>query len=207
MLLVERKQRCKTQQKTERTNRMKIEIKRQKNTNIPEGTVNAVCVDQYEKEMKGKNGTAAKLIFVFEVKNTKGNMETTEKRYPAEPSNAILVKDICTCFGDDIPNEPDTEQMVGKNCQLQIMHKRNKAGGKYASIEKIMKAEGALLKPSGNYIRMKDRKASQPAALPPASASVPSTADLKSQSSVQTDIVPIQTPTESGTQAGVAKAA
>jgi hypothetical protein len=134
----------------------------------PEGVHNAVCVDVIDLGMvPGQWGTKRKLRLVWETdaKDENGKNFTVRKQYTASMhEKATLAKDLKSWRGRAFTPEElkgfDVERIVGAPCQLVIVHNEHD-GAVYANVQNIMKAGELKLRPSGNYVRVKDRPPEQ----------------------------------------------
>jgi hypothetical protein len=135
-------------------------------TPAPEGVWAAVCVDVADLGMvDGQWGEKHKCRIVWELseKMSDGRPFTAQKQYTVH-EKASLFKDLKSWRGKQFtPDELagfDVEKVIGAPCQIVIVHEE-KDGSIYGNITAIMKADSKnKLKPSGNYIRAKDRKPS-----------------------------------------------
>ena len=146
----------------------------------PEGRHRAVCVDVADLGMVETSfGDKHKLRIVWEIdKLMQPDEESGERRrfivtnrYTASlHEKANLHQDIVCWLGRDFTEEEqvdgyDLEQLIGKPCWLQIVHKQGTYQGKpttFANIANIISlVDGEEpLAPSGSYMRLRDREGS-----------------------------------------------
>lgn len=134
----------------------------------PEGVHNAVLVDIIElPNVQSQWGTKDMIRLVWE---TDCAMESGKpflafNRYtPSLNSKATLRKHLKSWRGKDFTADElagfDIEKIIGSPCQLVIEHNESNDGRMYANITAIIKAkDNNKLKPTGDYVRMKDRPA------------------------------------------------
>lgn len=130
----------------------------------PEGVWSAVCVDVVDLGIVDSVfGKKHKLKIVWEIdqKMEDGRPFLCQKRYNVSlHEKSTLAKDIKSWRGRPFTPEEfkgfDIDKIIGAPCQLVIQHSENE-GVTYANIMTIMKADKIKLKPSGTYIRVKDR--------------------------------------------------
>lgn len=132
----------------------------------PEGVHNAVCVDIVElPNVQSQWGTKDMIRLVWETDCAmdSGKPFLMFNRYtPSLNSKSTLRKHLKSWRGTDFTAEElagfDIEKLIGVPCQLVIEHNEGKDGNTYANLQAIIKAkENNKLKPTGEYIRMKDR--------------------------------------------------
>jgi hypothetical protein len=136
----------------------------------PEGVHAAVCVDVVDLGIvSGPWGNKHKLKIVFEIEATmpSGERFTVHQRYTVSlHEKAALRKDLKSWRGRDFTPEEldgfDVEKCIGAPCQVIVEHSE-KEGTVYANVTKVLKAGPKRLKPSGKYVRHKDRPESQAA--------------------------------------------
>ena len=144
-------------------------------TPAPEGVHAAVCVDVADKGMvETEWGSKHKCRIVWEIAAPMddGRPFTIGKTYTVSlHEKSSLYKDLKgwrgRAFTADELRGFDLENVVGKPCQLVVVHE-DKDGSTYGNITAVMKADAKnQLKPSGRYTRAKDRNdAPAPAATP-----------------------------------------
>lgn len=144
---------------------MAVVITGKEYTPAPEGVHNAVCVDVADLGMvSGQFGTQHKVKIVWELEEEMedGRRFTVQKWYTAslhEKSN--LAKDLRAWrgkpFSQDELKEFDLEKVMGAPCQLVVVHNDSDNGQTYANVQTILKAGATKLKPTGDYVRHKDR--------------------------------------------------
>jgi len=170
---------------------MKLYYKPKKYVPAPEGLHHAVCIDWENLGMQTvsyegneRNVEMVKLVFQLDklMPTDPGSSEppknfSISKRYTQSlHEKASLRKDLESWRGrrfteDELANQGfELEELVGKNCQLQIMHKEGTYNGNpatYANITSILPpAEGAsTFLPDGSYTRVKEHTAKQEQAL------------------------------------------
>lgn len=134
----------------------------------PEYNGLAVCVDvTAPKTVQTDYGPKEQFRFVF---------ETTQLRDDGKPylvwsrgfnttlgEKSALRAFLKLWFGRDLTaaeqQEFDTETLIGRIAQIVIVHNEGRNGDTYANIGLIRPDKsGAVLKPSGKYIRVKDRQ-------------------------------------------------
>lgn len=136
----------------------------------PEGLHRAVCVDNYTREkVATKYGEKDMEQFVFEIEELNPKNENKPYLVFTRFTASIGPKSSLTQFleswrGQKFTKEDrakgfDCEKVVGACCQIQIVHNHKDDGDVYANINAIMPlAKGQeKLKPSGAYVRFKDR--------------------------------------------------
>jgi hypothetical protein len=131
----------------------------------PEGQWRAVCVDVVDLgKQETPWGVKPKLRIVWELEETlaDGRRYTVSKKYTAslnERSN--LHKDLRMWRGRPFTAEElagfDLEKVVGAACQVLVTH-TEREGTVYANVVAVVRPQGTPLKPSGKYIRVKDRQ-------------------------------------------------
>lgn len=158
----------------------------------PEGTFQAVCVDEIDlgkvtSTYGGEERVRNMVRLVWQIDQemdddtadkfqmTRGSRFIAKQDYTASlDEKAKLRKHLQSWRGRAFsPQELlgfDMEQVVGVPCLLAVVHAPGKKGGTFANIEAVMKPPKGMasMKPEG-YVRMKDRKVtSLPAAVPAA---------------------------------------
>lgn len=137
----------------------------------PEGLWRAVCVDVVDLGMvKSEWGEKHKCRIVWELEKEMGDGKryTASKQYGLSLHHkSTLYKDLKSWRGREFTQEEldgfDLEKVIGAPCNLLIQHDE-KDGSVYGNVTAITKATaGSALKPSGSYIRKKDRKEDKPA--------------------------------------------
>jgi hypothetical protein len=143
-------------------------------TPAPEGVHAAVCVDVADKGMvETEWGSKHKCRIIWEIaaQMDDGRAFTIGKTYTVSlHEKSSLYKDLKgwrgRAFTADELRGFDLENVLGKPCQLVVVHE-DKDGSTYANITAVVKADPKnQLKPSGKYVRAKDRTdaPAQPAA-------------------------------------------
>lgn len=147
----------------------------------PEGLHEAVCVDVVDLgELDTPWGAKPKLQVVWEIAawDENGEQFTARKRYTASINEkSTFFKDLKGWFGRGPTDSFDTDLLIGKPCQVLIQHEE-KDGTVYGNVTSVLKPSGNKAKPSGKYVRVKDRvkeQAASPngAAADPEDAAVP----------------------------------
>lgn len=135
-------------------------------TPAPDGVHTAVCVDVVDKGMvEGQWGSKHKCRIVWEIAATMedGRRFTIGKTYTVSlHEKSTLYKDLkgwrSKPFTADELRGFDLEKVIGAPCQLVVTHDEVD-GATYANITAIMKADAKnIIKPSGSYVRAKDRQ-------------------------------------------------
>ena len=130
-----------------------------------EGVHDAVCVDVADLGMvDGQFGEKhkARLTWELAAKMKDGRPYVASKTYTVSlHEKATLHKDLKSWRGKPFTADElrgfDVEKVLGAPCQLVITN-TEKDGMVYANVTAIMKAKKNFqLKPSGNYVRYKDR--------------------------------------------------
>jgi hypothetical protein len=137
----------------------------------PEGLHKAVCVDVVDKgilETPWGEKPKIRIIWEIEAAMDDGRRFIVGKTYTAslhEKSN--LHKDLRSWRGRPFTAEElagfDMDKVIGVPCQLLVTH-TERDGTVFANVAAVTKAQGTPLKPTGSYVRMKDRRPLQPAA-------------------------------------------
>lgn len=148
---------------------MPIIVKGEKFDPAPDGMHPAVCVDVVdmgviESTYSGKTKQQHKVRLVWEIAATRddGSQYLVQKRYTASlHEKAALYKDLKSWRGRAFTPEElrgfDVEKLLHVPCTLMLVHEERE-GTVYANISAIGRAEkGNELKPSGKYVRVKDR--------------------------------------------------
>jgi len=133
-----------------------------------EGTVKAVIVDVTPLEKSQSEygeRDVFRLVYETEVTDDDGKRFCvwSRKYTPSLNEKANLRKDIKKIFGRDLTEaekeEFDTEALIGMGVKLIVQHEEGKDGKQYAVISFIgPDKDKETLKPSGKYIRKKDRE-------------------------------------------------
>ena len=134
----------------------------------PEGVHNAVCVDVVDMGVisEGKYGPKHKcrLVWELEAKMESGKPFLQSKIYNLTlGERSYLHKDLKSWRGKPFTAEElegfDIEKVLGVSCQLHILH-NEEDGIIYANVMAV-KRPVKILKPTGEYIRYKDRPENQ----------------------------------------------
>ena len=132
----------------------------------PEGLWPAVCVDVADIGMVvGQFGEKHKLRITWEISERMktGEPYIASKQYTVSlHEKASLHKDLKSWRGKPFTAEElagfDVEKVLGAPCQL-LIEQEEKDGMTYGNIKAVMKADKrTVLKPSGKFVRAKDRK-------------------------------------------------
>lgn len=143
----------------------------------PEGQFLAVCVDvvdlgEMKSEWQGKMSMKHKCRVVFELseKREDGSCYRVSRMFTASLSEKANLRAFLQSWrGKPFTREElagfDTEVLVGINAIVQIVH-AERGDRVYANIDTIMKPMRGMpvLKPSGEYVRVKDRTPEEQAA-------------------------------------------
>jgi len=144
---------------------MSLIVKQNKNYDpAPEGVHNGVCVDVVDMGMVTDNfGTKHKCRLAWELdeKMTDGRPFLCSKTYTVSLNEkSSLYKDLKAWRGVAFTKEElagfDLEKVIGAPCQIVIQHVE-KDGTIYANVQTIIKSGKERIKPSGTYVRVKDR--------------------------------------------------
>jgi hypothetical protein len=132
----------------------------------PEYTGSAVCVDVTPlKTVQTQYGPKEKFRFVFEIGQTKDDGSPwcvwSAPFTPSYHENAALRPFLRKWMGRELSADEiktfDTEEMLGRAAHLTVIHEHSD-GEVYANIALIQPDKSAQpLKPSGKFVRMKDR--------------------------------------------------
>jgi hypothetical protein len=145
---------------------MSIVLKQKQYTPAPEGIHAACCVDVVDLGViEGQFGPKHKCRITWEIVTpmADGRRFSTSKTYTMSlHEKATLFKDLKAWRGRPFTAEElkgfDLEKVLGAPCQLVITHSEVE-GKVYANVTAILKADSKnILKPSGQYIRAKDRE-------------------------------------------------
>lgn len=142
----------------------------------PEYTGPAVCVDVTPlKTVQTQYGPKEKFRFVFEIGQTKEDGTPwcvwSAPFTPSYHENSALRPFLRKWMGRELSPEEtktfDTEDMLGKAAHITVIHEHSE-GEVYANIALIQPDKSAQPpKPSGKFVRMKDRPPKGPGGLPP----------------------------------------
>ncbi len=134
----------------------------------PEYTGSAVCVDVTPlKTVQTQFGPKEKFRFVFEIGDLKDDSTPwcvwSAPFTPSYHENSALRPFLRKWMGRELsPAEIsnfDTEEMLGRTAHITVIHEHGE-GEVYANIALIQPDKAAQpLKPSGKFVRMKDRSA------------------------------------------------
>lgn len=147
---------------------MKLSTGNSKFENCPEFTGRAVCVDITPlRKRQGQYGEQDVFKVVFEVdmdKEEGGRYCVWSRNFtPTLNEKANFRKFLRGWFGRDLTEDElkdfDTDSLIGKTAQVVVVHEF-KDGETYANIAACTPhRNGEALKPSGKYVRVKDRPA------------------------------------------------
>jgi hypothetical protein len=136
----------------------------------PEGMFLAVCVDEYDlglvKTFYGIKRKHRLSWQLEEIDSETGKPWLISKKYtPSLADKSNLRHDLESWRGKAMTKEElkafDLENIVGKMCQLQVIHNEND-GETYANVQNIMPApKGSIVLIPVGYTRMKDRPQDQ----------------------------------------------
>lgn len=149
---------------------MSFFVKKTEYTPPPEGIFRGVCVDlvtglkvQTPWGLKDK----VKLFWEIDEPRADGKPFVVQKSYtPSLDSKSNLYKDLLTWRGKAFSDEElkgfDLEKVVGVSCQIVIQHRETEKGtfANVMTVTRLMKNMEPL-RPSGNYVRVKDRAENQ----------------------------------------------
>ena len=134
----------------------------------PEYTGSAVCVDVTPlKTVQTQYGPKEKFRFVFEIAETKDDGTPwcvwSAPFTPSYHENAALRPFLRKWMGRELTADElknfDTEDLLGRTAHITVIHEHSD-GEVYANIALIQPDKSAQpLKPSGKFVRMKDRQA------------------------------------------------
>lgn len=141
-------------------------------TPAPEGLHRAVCVDVLdpwteERPERFGGGLVEKTRLVWEIDAAMddGRPFTVAQFYTASLHEKAKLRHHLEAwrgraFTQDELRGFDLENVIGIPCQLQVIHHTTQDGKVYANVQAIVpNGKGApALKPSGDYIRVKDRE-------------------------------------------------
>lgn len=132
----------------------------------PEYTGSAVCVDVTPlKTVQTQFGPKEKFRFVFEIGETKDDGSPwcvwSAPFTPSYHENAALRPFLKKWMGRELTADEiksfDTEELLGRTAHITVIHEHSN-GEVYANIALIQPDKSAQpLKPSGKFVRMKDR--------------------------------------------------
>ena len=131
----------------------------------PEGMWNSVCVDVVDLGVIKDNwGEKHKCRIVWEISELMpdGKPFLASKLYTVSlHQKSSLYKDLKSWRGVDFTPEEikgfDVEKVVGAPCRLVITHVEHEEKV-YGNVTAVLKADKVRLKPSGGYIRVRDRQ-------------------------------------------------
>jgi hypothetical protein len=138
----------------------------------PQGLHRAVCVDVLdtwteERPQEYGGGLVEKTRLVWEIDEAMedGRRFLVSQFYTASLHEKAKLRQHLEAwrgraFTEEELNGFDLENVIGVPCQLQVIHHTTKAGKTYANVQAVVPpSKGAeRFKPSGEYVRMKDRK-------------------------------------------------
>lgn len=141
-------------------------------TPAPQGLHRAVCVDVLdtwteERPQEFGGGLVEKTRIVWEIdeRMADGRPFLVSQFYTASLHEKAKLRQHLESwrgrvFSEEELNGFDLENILGVPCQLQVIHHTNKAGKTYANVAGVVPPSKGQpsLRPSGDYIRHKDRK-------------------------------------------------
>lgn len=142
-------------------------------TPAPEGLHRGVCVDvlepwEEERPQEYGGGIVTKTRLVWEIDALMGDSRpfTVSQFYTLSLHEKAKLRAHLEAwrgreFTEAELNGFDLENVIGIPCQLQVIHKKSRDGSKtYANVATVVPmAKGSEpLSPSGDYVRVKDRK-------------------------------------------------
>lgn len=144
-------------------------------TPAPQGLHSAVCVDVLDtwteerpKEFGGGLVEKTRLVWEIEEKMDDGKRFLVSQFYTASLHEKAKLRQHLEswrgrAFTEQELNGFDLENVVGVPCQLQVIHHTTKAGKTYANVAGIVppSKHAPRLQPTGDYVRVKDRKDEQ----------------------------------------------
>ena len=155
------------QSKNQNTQTMKISKKSNSFENCPEYTGPAVCVDVTEPR-KVETGFGPKEVFkvVFETQLVRDDgtpycvwsRSFTASVHEKAALTQFLRKWMGRPLSEEEEAEFDTESLLGKTAEITVIHEEGRNGETYANIALIRPDRSAKpMKPSGKFVRQKDR--------------------------------------------------
>jgi len=141
-------------------------------TPAPQGLHRAVCVDVLDswteerpQEFGGGLVEKTRLVWEIDEQMDDGRRFLVSQFYTASLHEKAKLRQHLEAwrgrtFSEEELNGFDLENVIGVPCQLQVIHHTNKAGKTYANVQAVVPpGKGAeRLLPTGDYIRMRDRK-------------------------------------------------
>jgi hypothetical protein len=138
----------------------------------PEGLFQAVCVDAWdiwvEKRPEQWGGgliDKTRLVWQLAKNDKEGRPYQVSKMYTASlHEKANLRKDLESWRGRKFTKEEEAafelENLVGANCQIQIIHNVGNDGITYANVQTIVPPQKGVpkMRASADFVRKKDRK-------------------------------------------------
>ena len=133
----------------------------------PEGLHQAVCVDvvnlgELTKPWSEVPKPYVKIVYQVDVEETRYQESTRDLNLTAN-SKGKLSELVSAWRGKQMSEEElagfDLEQLIGKNCQLQIVHAPRDNGGVFCNIQAIVPAPKGVIKlrAADDYVRVQDR--------------------------------------------------
>lgn len=138
-------------------------------TPAPEGLHQAVCIDVVDNGLvETQWGKLHKITIVWEIEEidseTKKPFQVRNRYTLSLNEKANLRKHLEAWRGRQFTKDQlkgfDVENLVGVNCQLQIIHNIRNDGKVFANVQAIVPLGKGMqtLRPSPDYVRAKDRK-------------------------------------------------
>lgn len=138
----------------------------------PEGLHSAVCADVWDvwtepqkEEFGGGDVDKTRLIWQLDKMDSEGKPYEVAMMYTASlHEKAKLCQHLESwrgrAFTEEELNDFELENVIGVNCQLQIIHKISARGKKYGVVQTIVPArkDDVQLRVTEDFIRHKDRK-------------------------------------------------
>lgn len=131
----------------------------------PVGLHQGVCVDVVDNGMKDTEwGEKHKITIVWEVDATVEHAQyalTVRKQYTLSMhEKSSLRRDLESWSGASLTEEPfDVEDMIGLNCQVQVVHNLSNNGKTYANVQAVVPLGKSMVPMRGSetYVRVQDR--------------------------------------------------
>ena len=141
----------------------------------PEGLHQAVCVDVWEiwtekrpEHFGGGLVDKTRLVFQLDREDEDGQRYEVMGTYTASLHEKARLRQLLESwrgrrFTDDELKGFDLENVIGVNCQLQVVHTLSKNGKTYANVQAIVPLGKGQVKvrPSDDFVRRKDRQQTQ----------------------------------------------
>ena len=149
---------------------MKFPTQEKRYDPAPEGLFQAVCVDVVDRGMipgfQGKLQHKVDLFWELDKTNDKsGKPFRVMRRFTLSANEKSSLRKFLESwrgkrFSEDEINSFDLDDLIGKNCQLQIAHDVKADGKVYDSVQVAIpiRSDMVPLRPSPDYVRFKDRE-------------------------------------------------